>query len=125
MPVEPPPTPWQLEAHLTEPGEDLVGVGADLEPGTILAAYRLGLFPMGVGANGRPPVGWWSPDPRGVLPLDGLRVSRSLRHTGQAESIASPWYLAARERYGLASQTSNRPVRPAYTSARTARRCSE
>jgi leucyl/phenylalanyl-tRNA--protein transferase len=79
VPVEPPPTPWQLEAHATEPGEDLVGVGADLEPGTILAAYRLGLFPMGVGPNGRPPVGWWSPDPRGVLPLDGLRVSRSLR----------------------------------------------
>jgi leucyl/phenylalanyl-tRNA---protein transferase len=81
VPVEPPPTPWQLEAHVTEPGEDLVGVGADLEPGTILAAYRLGLFPMGVGANGRPPVGWWSPDPRGVLPLDGLRVSRSLRRS--------------------------------------------
>jgi leucyl/phenylalanyl-tRNA---protein transferase len=79
LPVEPPPTPWQLEAHVTEPGEDLVGVGADLEPGTLLAAYRLGLFPMGVGRDGRPPVGWWSPDPRGVLPLDGLRVSRSLR----------------------------------------------
>src|SRR5262245_15258119 len=27
----------------------------------------------------RGPLGWWSPDPRGVLPLDGLRVSRSLR----------------------------------------------
>jgi len=24
-------------------------------------------------------VGWWSPDPRGIIPLDGLRVSRSLR----------------------------------------------
>jgi len=24
-------------------------------------------------------LGWWSPDPRGVLPLDGLHVSRSLR----------------------------------------------
>ncbi|HET8616476.1 MAG TPA: leucyl/phenylalanyl-tRNA--protein transferase [Actinomycetales bacterium] len=81
MPVEPPPTPWQLGAHVTEPGEDLVGVGADLEPGTVLAAYRLGLFPMGVGRDGRPPLGWWSPDPRGVLPLDGLRVSRSLRRS--------------------------------------------
>jgi leucyl/phenylalanyl-tRNA---protein transferase len=79
LPVEPPPTPWQLEAHVTEPGEDLVGVGADLEPGTVLAAYRLGLFPMGVGRDGRPPVGWWSPDPRGVLELDRLRISRSLR----------------------------------------------
>jgi leucyl/phenylalanyl-tRNA--protein transferase len=79
LPVEPVPTVWQLEAHVADPGEDLVGVGADLEPGTVLAAYRLGLFPMGVGRDGRPPIGWWSPDPRGVLPLDGLRVSRSLR----------------------------------------------
>ncbi len=58
-------------------GSGLVAVGADLAPGTILAAYRTGLFPMPVRRN-RPP-GWWSPDPRGIIPLDGLRVSRSLR----------------------------------------------
>lgn len=81
MPVEPPPSTWQLDAHVAEPGEDLVGMGADLAPGTLLAAYRLGLFPMGVGRGGRPPVGWWSPDPRGVLPLQGLSVSRSLRRS--------------------------------------------
>jgi leucyl/phenylalanyl-tRNA--protein transferase len=51
-------------------------LGGDLEAGTILAAYRAGLFPMPVR---RRTLGWWSPDPRGVLPLDGLRVSRSLR----------------------------------------------
>ncbi len=55
-----------------------MGIGADLEPGTLLAAYRSGLFPMPVG---RRRLGWWSPDPRGVLPLDGLRVSRSLRRS--------------------------------------------
>jgi leucyl/phenylalanyl-tRNA--protein transferase len=55
----------------------LLGVGADHEPGTILAAYRAGLFPMPVESEGL--MGWWSPDPRGVLPLDGLKVSRSLR----------------------------------------------
>lgn len=58
---------------------DLVGLGADTEPGTILAAYRHGLFPMPTEANG--PIGWWSPDPRGVLPLDALKVSRSLRRS--------------------------------------------
>lgn len=52
-------------------------MGADLEPGTVLAAYRRGLFPMPVGDR----LGWWSPDPRGVLPLDGLRVTRSLRRS--------------------------------------------
>jgi leucyl/phenylalanyl-tRNA--protein transferase len=55
----------------------VVGVGADLEPGTLLAAYRIGLFPMPVDSG--PRIAWWSPDPRGVLPLDGLRVTRSLR----------------------------------------------
>jgi leucyl/phenylalanyl-tRNA---protein transferase len=58
-------------------GEEVVGLGADLEPGTILAAYRSGIFPMPVSRRG--PIGWWSPDPRGVLELDDLRVSRSLR----------------------------------------------
>ena len=53
-----------------------MAVGADLEPGTILAAYRAGYFPMPVD---RRRLGWWSPSPRAVLPLDGLVVSRSLR----------------------------------------------
>lgn len=78
-PIEPPPSAWQLEVESAEPGEDLVGVGADLEPGTLLSAYRTGLFPMGLGRRGGAPVGWWSPDPRGLLPLDALRVTRSLR----------------------------------------------
>lgn len=56
---------------------EIVGVGADLEPGTLLAAYRSGLFPMRVGRGG--PIAWWSPDPRGVIPLDAFRQSRSLR----------------------------------------------
>jgi len=60
-------------------GEEIIGVGADLEPGTLLAAYRTGLFPMRIRPRG--PVAWWSPDPRGVIPLDALRVSRSLRRS--------------------------------------------
>lgn len=64
----------------SEPGEDLVAVGADLEPGTLLAAYRAGLFPMPVDPNRRrSKMAWFSPDPRGIIPLDGLHVSRSLR----------------------------------------------
>ena len=77
MPCEPPPSVWELPDPATAPGSDLVGVGADLEPGTILAAYRAGLFPMPVEGV----LGWWSPDPRGVLPLDRLCVSRSLRRS--------------------------------------------
>ncbi len=58
--------------------EDLVAGGADLEPGTLLAAYAVGYFPMPIG---RRQLGWFHPNPRGVLPLDGLRVSRSLRRS--------------------------------------------
>ena len=39
-------------------------------------AYRAGVFPMPL----RPGLmGWWSPLDRGILPLDGLRITRSLR----------------------------------------------
>jgi leucyl/phenylalanyl-tRNA--protein transferase len=66
----------------TEPGEDLVAVGADLAPGTLLTAYRAGLFPMPVDpARRRSKLAWFSPDPRGIIPLDGLHVSRSLRRS--------------------------------------------
>jgi leucyl/phenylalanyl-tRNA---protein transferase len=80
-PVEPPPSAYLFDPLAAPPAEDLVAVGGDLEPGTLLAAYRAGLFPMGVGPRGGPPMGWWSPDPRGVLPLDALRVSRSLHRS--------------------------------------------
>ncbi len=77
MPIEPPATPWAFPPPGEADDVGVVGVGADLEPGTLLAAYRAGLFPMPV--DGGPRLAWWSPDPRGVIPLDGLRVSRSLR----------------------------------------------
>jgi len=76
-PVEPEATPWELpNAASADPDDELLGIGADLAPGTLLAAYRSGLFPMPVDRDG--PVGWWSPNPRGVLRLDGLHISRSL-----------------------------------------------
>ena len=61
-------------------------LGGDLEPGTLLGAYQSGLFPMPVG---RRRIGWWSPDPRAVIPVGpsalatgtGLHVSRSLRRS--------------------------------------------
>ena len=69
------PTPDELDG-----ADDLVALGADLEPGTLLAAYRHGLFPMPADDD---TVGWWSPDPRGVIPLDGVRTSRSLRRSSR------------------------------------------
>lgn len=72
----PPPSRWDLPdpAH-AEPGEDVVAVGADLDVSTVFSAYCRGLFPMHLSTG---ELAWWSPDPRGVMPLDGLRVTRSL-----------------------------------------------
>jgi leucyl/phenylalanyl-tRNA--protein transferase len=79
VPVEPPPSPWVFPDP-RDAEDDLIGIGADLAPGTLLAAYRRGIFPMpehGV----RPPMHWFSPVDRGIVPLDGLVVSRSLRRS--------------------------------------------
>jgi leucyl/phenylalanyl-tRNA---protein transferase len=79
VPVEPPASPWVFPDP-RDAEDDLVGVGGDLAPGTLLAAYRSGIFPMpehGV----RPPMHWFSPVHRGIVPLDGLVVSRSLRRS--------------------------------------------
>ncbi len=91
MPQEPPPTRWVLPSIDRLPpelaSEDLVGFGGDLEPGTLLSAYRSGLFPMHVPFDDEDgeavEIGWWSPEPRGVLPIDGMVISRSLRQSGR------------------------------------------
>jgi leucyl/phenylalanyl-tRNA---protein transferase len=77
-PIEPPANRWRLPAPELADENGLCGVGADLAPGTLLAAYRSGIFPMPVRKK---IVGWFSPDPRGIIPLDGLLVSRSLRRS--------------------------------------------
>jgi leucyl/phenylalanyl-tRNA--protein transferase len=56
--------------------KDVVAGGADLEPGTVLAAYRRGLFPM---PDHRGSLLWWSPVDRGVIEVAGYRPTRSLR----------------------------------------------
>lgn len=86
MPVEPPPSRWTFLQPPSDSADELVATGADLEPGTLLAAYREGLFPMPSGGPDDP-LGWWSPAVRGVLPLDGMRVSRSLRQAARRYEI--------------------------------------
>jgi leucyl/phenylalanyl-tRNA--protein transferase len=79
-PSEPPMTGWIFPDPM-EADEDIVAVGADLEPGTVLAAYRLGLFPMPMSeVEG---MSWWSPVRRGILPIGGLRVTRSMRQSAK------------------------------------------
>lgn len=53
-----------------------------LTPEVLLSAYAQGVFPM---AHPDGTIQWYSPDPRAILPLGNLHVSRSLRRViGQA-----------------------------------------
>jgi leucyl/phenylalanyl-tRNA--protein transferase len=77
VPTLPDPCRWDLpDPAGADPGQDVIAVGADLDVSTVFAAYQRGMFPMHL-AEGQ--LAWWSPDPRGVLPLGRLRVTRSLR----------------------------------------------
>lgn len=53
-------------------------MGADLEPATLVHAYRHGVFPW---PHDDVPLPWFSPNPRGILPLDHVKVARTLRQT--------------------------------------------
>jgi leucyl/phenylalanyl-tRNA---protein transferase len=56
----------------------IVAVGGDLRQERLLLAYRRGIFPWYVEGE---PICWWSPDPRAIFELDGLRLSRRMRRT--------------------------------------------
>lgn len=83
MSVEPPASQWNFPPAMVAGRGDVVAAGADLEPGTVLQAYRQGLFPM-PDDNG---LLWWSPARRGVFEIDGFRPSRSLRRARAAYEI--------------------------------------
>jgi leucyl/phenylalanyl-tRNA--protein transferase len=87
VPVEPPPSAWEFPGpERFHPDDDLVATGADLEPGTVLQAYRRGLFPLPIGGRAAP-MAWFSPVRRGVMAPGDLRVSRSLRRSARAFEI--------------------------------------
>jgi leucyl/phenylalanyl-tRNA--protein transferase len=60
--------------HLAEP-DGLLATGGDLSMARLVLAYRSGIFPW----YSKPPVLWWSPDPRFVLFPEELRVSASMK----------------------------------------------
>ncbi len=71
-----PPSEW--------PDQDLIGYSDEFDPGTALMAYRCGVFPMPL-QNGifHGEMGWWSPMERARLPLDEVRITRSLRKSAK------------------------------------------
>ncbi|MFM7224407.1 MAG: leucyl/phenylalanyl-tRNA--protein transferase [Actinomycetota bacterium] len=79
-----PPCVWDFPDPRGAGESEIVAVGADLEPGTLVEAYRRGIFPMRVDGT----LAWWSPDPRGIIPLDGFHASRSLHRARKQFSVS-------------------------------------
>lgn len=68
----------------TWPDQDLVAFSTEFTADLAFAGYCAGVFPMPLhdgGFDGQ--MGWWSPVRRGVLPLDELRVTRSLERSAR------------------------------------------
>jgi leucyl/phenylalanyl-tRNA--protein transferase len=77
---------WSFPPFGEWPDSDVIATGGDLEPGTLITAYRSGIFPMELPSRKRV-CGWWSPDPRGIVPLDNLRVTRSMRQSARRYTV--------------------------------------
>jgi len=55
--------------------DGLLAIGGKLSPKWLLAAYSRGIFPW---FNEEDPILWWTPNPRSVLMIENLKVSKSL-----------------------------------------------
>lgn len=76
-----------------------------LTPEILLQAYRQGVFPMAESA-GEDTLYWFDPLQRGILPLDGFRLSRSLRR----RILAAPFRLSLNEDFaGVLAGCADRP----------------
>lgn len=72
-----PPESW--------PDQDLIAISDEFDPNLVVEAYLAGVFPMPLDGSAvlNEAMGWWSPVHRGILPLDDLRVTRSLRKSAR------------------------------------------
>ncbi|MFN0094869.1 MAG: leucyl/phenylalanyl-tRNA--protein transferase [Dehalococcoidia bacterium] len=73
-----PPCPYGFPDARRAPPHGLVAAGGDFAPATVVAAYRAGCFPWPHGDDEHL---WFSPDPRAVIPVGGLHVSKRLART--------------------------------------------
>lgn len=63
---------------------------SELQPELLLQAYAVGVFPMAEGRND-PRLFFVDPDNRGIMPLDGFHMSRSLRKTVRRRRFEVVW----------------------------------
>src|SRR6476620_6041561 len=92
-PIEPPTSRVVFPDPRRAGRREILAVGVDFSPGTLLAAYRQGIFPW---PQSRTLVPWCSPDPRAIFPLaEPLHWSRSRRRTLRKH----PWRISIDEAF--------------------------
>ncbi len=69
--------------HFSNP-DGILAIGGDLSPQRLLLAYHMGIFPW---YSEWEPIVWWSPDPRCILPLSSLKISKSMRQVLRKDSF--------------------------------------
>ena len=80
---------WGFPSPETWPDDDdVVAVGADLAPDTLLYAYTHGMFPMHVDQR-HETLGWFSPLRRGIIPVEGLVVTKSMRRSARNFNVTT------------------------------------
>ncbi|MDX2178389.1 MAG: leucyl/phenylalanyl-tRNA--protein transferase [Bryobacteraceae bacterium] len=82
---------WERSAFpnpLRAPKSGRVAIGGDLSPALLLDAYDHGIFPW---YSQGEPVQWWSPDPRAVITLESLHVSKSLTALLRKNAFSITW----------------------------------
>ncbi len=63
--------------HPNEANQDgILAWGGDLSPSRLIRAYQNGIFPW---YNEEDPIIWWSPNPRLIMELNELKISKSLK----------------------------------------------
>ena len=58
--------------------DGLLAIGGDLSSATLISAYSQGIFPW---YDNSTPILWWSPDPRAIMELNNLYISKRLART--------------------------------------------
>ena len=77
-PMENPSNPTRFPPVSAADESGLLAVGGRLGPDWLLEAYRSAIFPWPIVDGALEMLAWFSPDPRAILPLDSLHVSRRL-----------------------------------------------
>ena len=79
-----------IATALQEP-DGLLAAGGNLNPATLIEAYKRGIFPW---YSCPDPILWWSPDPRCLLKPEEVHISKSMQKEMRKKRFSHTWNSA-------------------------------